>query len=217
MLVSSLSALVYVNYKNNVDSASVVRVACVGDSITEGSGYPAELQAKLGTRYEVGNFGVSGSAVTLDSGKPYMNQTAFQLSKAFQPDIVIIMLGTNDAREDNYVHIENFTDNYRRLVVEFQALRSEPQVWLVQPPPIYENDLNLLDSNLVQGVIPRIEQVAGELNLPTIDMHEVLASYPEYFGDGVHPSSEGALLIAGEINEAITSAEGSGYSDAGNP
>ncbi|MEY4378897.1 MAG: hypothetical protein RLZ85_778, partial [Verrucomicrobiota bacterium] len=47
-------------------AAEPIKVACVGDSITLGSGaqkgksYPAQLQGLLGDGYQVGNFGVSG-------------------------------------------------------------------------------------------------------------------------------------------------------------
>ena len=49
----------------------VIRVACVGDSITFGSGiknrdqnsYPAQLGAMLGEKYEVRNFGVGGATL----------------------------------------------------------------------------------------------------------------------------------------------------------
>ena len=47
-----------------------LRVACIGDSITEGSGYPDNLRMLLGTNYTVGNFGVSGSTVSLKSVNP---------------------------------------------------------------------------------------------------------------------------------------------------
>ena len=70
---------------------NLIRVACVGDSITEGSEYPSELRLLLGANYSVGNFGVSESTVLLNSEKPYMNETAFQNAKEFQPNIVIIM------------------------------------------------------------------------------------------------------------------------------
>jgi len=49
-------------------AAAKIKVACVGDSITFGSGiadrdnasYPAQLQKLLGDGFEVKNFGVSG-------------------------------------------------------------------------------------------------------------------------------------------------------------
>jgi lysophospholipase L1-like esterase len=200
---SSLIVLFFGNLGNRTKPANLIRVACVGDSITEGSGYPVYLQAMLGDNYEVGNFGVSGSTVLLNSDTPYMKQSAFQEAKAFQPSIVVIMLGTNDAHEPTYESIENFQADYKKLISAYQALESNPQIWLVVPPPIFENELS--ETNLEQGVIPQIEQVANELDLPTIDVNTVLINYPEYFGDGVHPSSEGAMLIASEINQAITS------------
>lgn len=184
--------------------ANLIHVACVGDSITEGSGYPVYLQAMLGDSYKVGNFGVSGSTVLLNSDTPYMKQSAFQEAKAFQPSIVVIMLGTNDAHETTYEPIENFQADYKKLISAYQGLESNPQIWLVTPPPIFENEFDLSETNLEQGVIPQIKQVANELDLPTIDVNTALISYPEYFGDGVHPSSEGAMLIANEINQAIT-------------
>ncbi len=178
-----------------------INVACVGDSITQWSGYTVELQALLGEDYTVGNFGVAEAAVSKDWFKPYTNQEAFQESKDFQPSIVIVMLGTNDAH--TYQTSEDFADDYRDLVAEYQSLESEPQVLLVMPPPIYENNLELSGTNLEQSVIPSIEQVAEEFGLPTVDVNSALENHPEYFIDGVHPNSDGAIVIASEINEAI--------------
>lgn len=186
-------------------TANLIHVACVGDSITEGAGYPVHLQAMLGDSYTVGNFGVSGSAVLLNSDNPYIKQPAFQNAKEFHPSIVVIMLGTNDAHETTFEPIENFQDDYKRLIWAYQELESNPQIWLVTPPPIFDNNVNLSNTNLEQGIIPQIKQVANELDLPTIDVNTALMNHPEYFGDGVHPSSEGAMLIASEINQAITS------------
>jgi lysophospholipase L1-like esterase len=184
--------------------ANLIHVACIGDSITAGSGYPVYLQAMLGDSYKVGNFGASGSTVLLNSDTPYMKQPAFQDAMAFQPSIVVIMLGTNDAHETVYESIENFQADYKRLILACQEFESNPQIWLVTPPPIFENECDLSETTLEQGVIPQIEQVADELDLPTIDVNTALINYPEYFGDGVHPSSEGAMLIASEVDEALT-------------
>ena len=46
-----------------------IRVACVGDSITQITKYTADLQAELGSNYTVGNFGVSGSTVSLSTAR----------------------------------------------------------------------------------------------------------------------------------------------------
>ena len=204
MVSSGLLISVFGNLGNTPKHANLIRVACIGDSITEGSGYPADLQLMLGTDYEVRNFGVTGSNVLHNSGMPYMNQTAYITSRGFQPSIVIIMLGTNDARVGTFDSIGNFSTDYRTLINGYQRLPSHPKIWLVTPPPVFDNELNINDTNLEQGVIPCIEQVANELDLPTINVNMALGNYPEFFGDGVHPSSEGAMLIANEISQGLT-------------
>lgn len=189
---------------NSARTVYPLRVACVGDSITEGSGYPDKLQSLLGTDYTVGNFGVSGSTMSLRSNKPYMNQTAFQKAKAFLPTIVVIMLGTNDASPETYQYLDDSVDGYEELIGEFQALPSGPEIWLVKPPPIYNSGPGPNNTNLVQGVIPSIEHVADDMNLPTIDVYASLANHSEHFPDGIHPDSEGAKVIATEVYQAIT-------------
>ncbi len=182
--------------------ARTIRIACIGDSITEGS-YPKKLQGILGKDYKVGSFGSSGSTVLLDSDKPYMNQSAFVSAKFFQPSVVVIMLGTNDAHESNYDSLDNFLTDYENLVNQYQTLETSPEIWLVKPPPIFDNNLNLNNTSLKQEIIPKIEQAASELNLPMIDVNAALSGYPQYFGDGVHPDENGALVIANEIIQAI--------------
>src|SRR5438270_834071 len=83
-----------------------IKVACVGDSITQGSGlqentYPLQLQRMLGSNYEVRNFGVGGATLLEQGDKPYIQQKLYQDSLAFQPDVVVIMLGTNDSKPQN--------------------------------------------------------------------------------------------------------------------
>lgn len=55
-------------------SKKLIKVACVGDSITFGGGgresYPHYLQQCLGERFEVGNFGLNG-ATMIDEGDRY--------------------------------------------------------------------------------------------------------------------------------------------------
>ena len=50
------------------------------------------------TRFAVGNFGAGSTTVSLNTETPYMNTSVFQSALEFQPNIVIIMLGTNDAQ-----------------------------------------------------------------------------------------------------------------------
>jgi len=77
------------------------------------------------------NFGVGGAAVELDSGKPYMNQSEFQNAKEFKPNIVIIMLGTNDANPALKQNASNFVADYSQLIDAFQSLASKPKYGLL--------------------------------------------------------------------------------------
>jgi lysophospholipase L1-like esterase len=203
-LISSVSyaALFLGKTENTTKPATPINVACVGDSITEWSGYPADLQALLGDDYSVGNFGVAESAVSANWFKPYINQTAFQEAKDFKPSIIVIMLGTNDAH--THQSTSSFASDYKQLISEYNGLDSQPRIYLVKPPPIYENKLELSGTNLQEDVLPSIEQVANEFSLPVVDVNSALTDHPEYFADGVHPNSEGAMVIANEIWEALT-------------
>jgi lysophospholipase L1-like esterase len=47
------------------------------------------------------------------------------------------------------------------------------------------------------------------MNLFTVDMYNALLNHSEYFADGVHPTREGAAVIAANIYDAITLPDGS--------
>ena len=197
--------LFIVDLGNRAATDSTFRIACVGDSITKGCGYPEKLRSLLGDGYTVGNFGVGGATVMVASGEPYIQKLAFKKAKAFLPDIIIIMLGTNDARLTSQPHIGEFTAEYKTLIAQLQEITSNPKIFIAKPPPIFNNTLGLDSTILMQDVIPRVEQVANELDLPLIDVYSSLISYPEYFVDGVHPSITGAEVIANVVGAEITS------------
>ena len=203
IMASYMAAFQIMNIRPMTPLDAPIRVACVGDSITQGSGYPAKLQLLLGTNYLVGNFGVAGTTVSLNSTSPYMNQTAFQKAQEFDPNYVVIMLGTNDARTDVNESSETFENDYGQLISSFQNLTSNPQVFVVDSPPMFTDNPNYNDTYLADNVIPQIDNVANNLNLPTIDVNSAFGNHSDYFMDGVHPNPEGATLIASEVDNAI--------------
>jgi lysophospholipase L1-like esterase len=202
--LSALTIIIENTGHNNGGTEAPIRVACIGDSITDLPYYPDELQTLLGTNYTVENFGVSGATALRDTDNPYMDHIKFVEAKNFLPDIVVIMLGTNDAREDHFESIENFVSDYTELVNQIQALESNPQIFLAKPPPLFNNEYQLKNENLVDEIIPRIEQIANEKGLTVIDVYAELEGHPECFwDDGVHPTIEGGKVIANTVYEAI--------------
>ncbi len=181
-----------------------IRIACVGDSITEITSYTSHLQSKLGPNFTVGNFGVSGSTVTMNSSNPYMKQTQYTSAQNFAPDIVVIMLGTNDAHSYLQQYSSNFVKDYTTLTSSFESLSSTKQVIIVKSPPVYNNSLDLNPFFFAQRVIPLIQDVADQQNLPTVDVYAAFGNHSDYMVDGVHPNDEGATLIASQVANAIT-------------
>jgi lysophospholipase L1-like esterase len=186
------------------NSSDKIRVACLGDSITGGTYYPNDLWMLLGSNYTVDNFGVGGTAASLDSISPYMHQIEFQRAKQWQPNIVIIMLGTNDANAIITPNNGSFVSSYVRLVEAFQALSTPPKIWLVKPPPVFSNGSTPSAEFLEANIIPAIDQVAQQTNTPVIDVHSALSNCSQFFPDGVHPDPDGSQLIANEIYRVIS-------------
>lgn len=186
-------------------SLQIIRIACVGDSLTEMSIYPDELKRLLNDpRYVIGNFGACGTTVSFDSELPYMHTGAFQDALKFDPNIVIIMLGTNDAQPNLEMYNSGFVEDYKRIVAAFRALKSKPRIWIVLPPPIFDDEMGAIDPEYFEhSLICCIKEVANQTNLPIIDVYSALANYSNYFPDGVHPNNQGARLIAYEIYKAI--------------
>ncbi len=111
----SISGMAVCGSAANLNPAKAkIRIACIGDSITAGSGgtpYTTYLQSRLGSNYTVLNYGVGGTCAMDDAvigvganAQPYCykSRPAYQNSLNSKPDIVIIMLGTNDAKKQNW-------------------------------------------------------------------------------------------------------------------
>jgi len=182
-----------------------IRVACVGDSLTQSTEYPYDLWNLLGNQsYSLRNFGAGSTTVSLQSETPYMNTTIFQDALNFQPNIVIIMLGTNDAQPSLHQFNASFVGDYVKLVTAFQGLSSKPEVWVVLPPPIISNQSGKMDSAYFEDtILTGIMQAANEAEVPVIDVYSAFADHPDYYRDGVHVNSAGAKLIADTIYSAI--------------
>jgi acetyl esterase/lipase len=205
-----------------------IRVACVGNSITDGhgidmsdsKGYPAQLQQLLGSDYVVKNYGVSGRTMLKNGDQPYWKEKAWRDAQAFKADVVVIKLGTNDSKPQNW-NAQAFESDLRDMVDQLKPLRpvlnkkgrptkkmqrdAKPRIILCTPVPAYKPSWNISDSVIVNGVIPIINKVATEVNLEVLDLHAIFdnADGKAMQGDGIHPTVQGCAQMAKAVCEKI--------------
>ena len=182
-----------------------VRVACIGNSITDGFGiematqlgYPAQLQRLLGSGYNVKNFGVSSRTMLNKGDYPYMKEQAWRDALAFRPDIVIIKLGTNDSKPENWQYGKDLQADMQQMVDELCADGRRPQIFLCTPIPAFKPTWNINDSVIVNGIIPVIRKIAKKNKLEVIDLHTAYANDGDkMLSDGIHPNDKGARRMA---------------------
>merc|ERR1719491_2446058 len=90
----------------------------------------------------------------------YWDTDEYAASLKSQPDVVTIMLGTNDAyysfqevnpwNSDWNAFAAEFEDAYASMIRSFQSLPSRPEVLLAIPPPDFTK-VGILNVTLVNG------------------------------------------------------------------
>lgn len=186
-----------------------IRIAAVGDSITAEytpqSGYPEILNERLGEGYAVLNFGESNYAAQASSDFPYETTGSYEESLELNPDIVIMMLGTNDTKANNWNGPERFKEEYTDLLEDYLELESVSRVILASPPTVFLENIfeGSIDPENIEPIRDVVEEVAEEYGLEFLDMTEQTAAHPDWFFDGVHPTAEGAEQLAQIFYEQI--------------
>ena len=184
--------------------APKIKIACIGNSITFGSGmpnpatmsYPVQLQYWMGNDYEVRNYGVGGATLLKKGDKPYWMQEEFKEALEFKPDIVLIKLGTNDSKPQNWVYEKEFDDDYEDMVRKFRQLPSMPRILLILPVPVFaEEKWGIRDSVVSEVIVPRIKNIADKTGCEIIDLNTPLKDYGQFFPDKVHPDPIGATIM----------------------
>ena len=201
-------------------------VVCVGDSITFGAGvtgkentYPYKLQALLGEGFTVKNCGESGRTLqregmlnppdaSFNCSMTYWDSRVMNNALKAEPDIVIIMLGTNDAKTYNW-NEENYTRQYVELISLFQSLDGKPEVFVMIPPPAFDAHEGVkpaepIDREILAGLGSCVRAAAQTCGCTVIDLYSCFEGRGEFFPDGIHPNAEGNALIAQQVYEALS-------------
>ena len=189
-----------------------IKIACVGDSITFGAGvknrqqlcYPAQLGNLLGDEYHVENFGISARTMLAKGDYPYSKEKVYQKSLKFLPNIVLIKLGTNDSKPQNWSFKADYITDTLALVKSYRKLPSAPRVILCKPVPVVKTKWGISEKIVRGEIAKQLEQVAYENEIELIDLHPILIDQKQHFPDGVHPNAKGATIIASHIHRYLT-------------
>lgn len=196
-------------------AAEPVRVACVGNSITYGTGiadrehfsYPVQLQQMLGNGYVVGNFGKPGATLLYKGHRPYVEQPEFKEALRFKGDIAVIHLGINDTDPRNWPNYrDEFVKDYLSIMDSLRAANPKVRFILARMTPIADRHPRFQSGTKqwhdeIQTAIETVARVSGA---ELIDFHEPLYPYPNLLPDAIHPNPEGAGILAKTVYGGIT-------------
>lgn len=194
-----------------------IKIACVGDSITNGHGannlekesYPAKLQELLGNNFIVENYGVNAMTVVNSTQTPYTKTEKYSMSLESNADVVILMLGTNDAKLANWAKNEhNFMNDYKQLIKQYKAMQSKPQIFIATSPTAWRtygtlNDNTIIPEIVDEKVVVIQKEIAKEFECEIIDIHNLTKNMKEYFPDTIHPNTDGYQKIAEFMYDGI--------------
>lgn len=198
-----------------------IKVACVGDSITYGHGiaswsknnYPTQLQGILGDGYHVANFGVSGATLSSDGDLPYVSTNQYQLSLEYVPDILVLMLGTNDTKPQNWFDDIKFTLEMDKLIANYRSVNPKVKILLCTPAAAFYKDSSsqLTNFNIRPAIVLSVANGVKSYALSNmykiediVDVYSLTETHPEWFSDHVHPNTEGARAMAELVAQKIT-------------
>ena len=196
-----------------------LRIACCGDSITFGtcaaasvSGgysyakenffYPNQMQKLYGTEAVVGNFGYPGSYVGTSYNK-YLNSSVYNSLIQFDPDIIVLALGTNNASLMPSGQ-DNFLINYRKMLEDMH--NRFPNAKIIMTTALYRWDKEERIEQVEQYIIPIQKQLAGEYDYVTLyDAYTEYKPYgtTQYYKDKLHPNNAGYEKLAQTMKKAV--------------
>jgi len=173
-------------------------ILAFGDSLTAGYGlnpeeaYPAVLQRLLrerGLEYRVVNEGVSGDTTSSAMARVPM-------AVAQEPAWVLLALGANDGLRG--LDLQAMHENLRTIARQFQEAGAKVALLGMKLPPNFGPDY----VGQFESIYP---QVAEELDLPLLPflLEGVAAEERLNQDDGIHPTAEGAAIVAQTVADFL--------------
>jgi len=165
-----------------------IKIGCVGDSITAGvhstggnHTFPGQMQVMLDLahgvgKYSVTNLGACGSTMLKKANSPYWNRPQYKTLTGAKWDIIIIMLGTNDAKDPgsrgpnnwhhdcggvNHTTLDgcSFATDYQSMIGIVKTLGTSaagPKIYTMIPPPLMQKDSIGANQTVINSVYPKL-------------------------------------------------------------
>lgn len=201
----------YFAQKYNFSYIRPMKIVCLGDSITSGfklpapekSSFPSQLEKMSGNKWKITNAGMTGATALKEGDISIWTSPAFSLIEKIQPDVVVLMLGSNDTKDINWPHISSFEIDYCNIVRHIKQQPVHPELLLCSVPPVEGFNLFGISDDRVTELSGLVRKIAKATNTQYVDVTSSLRGKPEKFIDGLHPNKEGAKIIANILMKSI--------------
>jgi lysophospholipase L1-like esterase len=201
-------------YSFNTESSQEVKYAALGDSLTAGIGtdsyeesYPYLLAKKLSSNNNIilKDFSLLGART-----EDVINKGLLEGTVEDKPDIVTLLIGVNDVREN--ISVKEFKNNYEYIVTKLID-NTDAKIYLINIPFIGSNTLylppyNIYFKNRTIDFNNIIKDISKKHNLTYIDIatptEEIFKKDGLYYSvDSLHPSKEGYKILEQIIYDTI--------------
>jgi len=161
-------------HKPKID-ISKQRIYLIGDSLAVGLKTPlAAIAASQNVPF--GSTAKGGTAMT-----HWIKPSWWQYEKEFNPTILLISLGTNDA----YGFVD--PNKVPEYIEQIKKLAGNARIYWIMPPNVKMKNINAIRQKILQTEVENFASDQLNINLP----------------DGVHPSGQGYEKWAKEIWQAL--------------
>jgi acyl-CoA thioesterase I len=191
----------------SVGNNGPAKVLAAGDSITWGrlgggdqadQPYPATLQRLLSPQHpgvEVVNEGIPGASAgdVLDRLPDFLD--------ADRPIVVLIMIGTNDADQDDLKRVDGVVATIRQIV---QLAKARGAVPILASIPL--NCRDSVAESVVEAINHQLPGVAADEGVRFVDIFGALNDCHWFRVDGLHPEQDGYDQMAAAWQPAVDQA-----------
>ena len=144
---------------------------------------------------------------------PYVQRGSWPKVLNTTSDIIVIMLGTNDAKttadggpanweNNNVTGYDEYVMSYAYMITTFQALPGSPDVYTTIPVPNYKNGVYGMNQTVINDIFPAlVPEIASEMTKhAALDIFDCMGgkglTHPELIADGCHPNAAGYSFLA---------------------